>query len=96
MATAFDPQGPLTSPERTAGTIQRGLHKAIEAVSDASPLASVTTKQVAEIAALTFYILGEVYEKQFFPSDREQCQRVARELLKSAGIEMPNVTMMPV
>lgn len=85
----------VCDPAVTANMIEAGLHKAIETAGDASPLAALTVKQVAWASALVMYALGEVYERQFYPSDRDECQEVARMLLSRIGIPVPNRTILP-
>jgi hypothetical protein len=54
-----------------------------------------TGQQVAHLASLVLYALGEVFEKQFYPNDREQCQEVAREIRQRAGLPVPPGVVLP-
>jgi hypothetical protein len=84
-----------TDTAKTASIINNALHVAIEAGGERGPLARLTVREVAGAAALVLYALGEVYEQQFYPSDREQCQEVARTLLGNAGMVTPPGLLLP-
>jgi len=84
-----------TDVNKTANIIEAGLHSAIERAADGSPLASLTVKQVGALSGLVFYALGEVFERQFYPCDREQCQEVARDLMARAGLPVPPGVVVP-
>jgi hypothetical protein len=62
----------------------------------AAPKRLLTEKtDPATTADLILYALGEVFEKQFYPNDREQCQEVAREIRQRAGLPVPPGVVLP-
>jgi hypothetical protein len=85
-----------TDTDKTVRIIESGIHTFIERTGENGPLADLTVRQVNAMIGLVFYTLGEVFERQFYPSDREQCQEVAREFHKRAGLPVADATIIPV
>jgi hypothetical protein len=84
-----------TDPATTADMINSGLSASVWHANSRGPLADFTGQQVAHLASLVLYALGEVFEKQFYPNDREQCQEVAREIRQRAGLPVPPGVVLP-
>lgn len=86
----------FTDAKSTAKLLEGALHHGIETADDAYlPVGRLTIREVASVTAMVLFALGEVYERQFFPSDREQCQEVAGEILSLAGIRPPEAVLTP-
>lgn len=85
----------FTDVEFTAKLLHGAMQHGIESAGPASALHGLTPRQVASAAAMVLYALGEVYERQFYPSDRDECQDVAREVLTLAGILPPQDMLTP-
>lgn len=84
-----------TDTDKTVRILEAGLHRYIEETGDAGPLARLTVRELNALVGLTFYALGEVFERQFYPSDRDQCQEVARAFHVKAGLPVPDGTIRP-
>jgi hypothetical protein len=84
-----------TDPVTTADMINGALSASVWHANSRGPLANFTGQQVAHLASLVLYALGEVFEKQFYPSDRGQCQEVAREIRQRAGLPVPPGVVLP-
>jgi hypothetical protein len=85
----------FTDKQATANLIEGAIAKVIERTGPLGPLSGLSTTQVSGLAACVLYALGEVYERQFYPSDREECQAVARELLRRAQLPVPRGLIIP-
>lgn len=85
-----------TDTGKTVTIIETGIHTYIERTGDAGPLARLTVCEVNAMIGLVFFVLGEVFERQFYPSDRDQCQEVGREFHARAGLPVPDGTIRPV
>lgn len=85
----------FTDAAKTTDIIERGLFAGIESAGEQGPLSRLTMRETRALAAYVLYALGEVLERQFYPSDREQCQEVGRELLDRAGLPVPPSTVLP-
>ena len=84
-----------TDTQKTVDIIERGLFAGVDRGGEDGPLARLTMRETRALAGLVFYALGEVLEQQFYPSDREQCQEVARELHRRAGLPVPVGVVLP-
>jgi hypothetical protein len=84
-----------TDAGKTVKIIKAAVYTFIERTGDGGPLADLTAKQINATVGLVFYALGEVFERQFYPSDREQCQEVARAFHVLAGLPVPDGTIVP-
>jgi hypothetical protein len=84
-----------TDTDKTVRILEAGVHRYIEETGDDGALARLTVKEVNALIGVTFFALGEVFERQFYPSDREQCQEVAREFHRKAGLPVPGGTIKP-
>lgn len=85
----------VTDPAKTASMIIGGICASQAAGGKRHPLAKMSVSDITWLSALVLYALGEVYERQFYPSDREQCQELARVLLGQIGVSAPDEVVLP-
>lgn len=85
----------LTDPSKTADMITGGIATAVQRAGNRGPLANLSVQQIAHLTSLVLYALGEVYERQFYPDNREDCQEVAAVIRRRAGLSVPPGVVVP-
>jgi hypothetical protein len=85
----------FTSTEATGRIISAGVREFVRRTGENGPLTRLTSDEIDAVVGVAFYALGEVLERQFYPSDREQCQEVARWFHERAGFPVAEGTIMP-
>lgn len=84
-----------TNTAETVDRVEAGVSAFIASIGRQTALARLPERERRALIGAVFYSLGEVLERQFYPSDRVQCQEVGREFHRRASLPTHPETVFP-